>query len=96
MCGGGVCALRWATEHESDEDAGCALDAAASLGYFKKKERKRPLKRAQVGFVRLTSPSGRCLAADFSQFVFGHLEKEVLLSDIGQAPDLSPTWTESP
>lgn len=33
-------------------------------------------KRAKVGFIHLTSPSGCCLAADFSQFVFGGLKRK--------------------
>lgn len=51
----------------------------------KKRHKKRDLtqrdltlhkKRAKVGFIHLTSPSGCCLAADFSQFVFGGLKRK--------------------
>lgn len=40
-----------------------------------KKKGNNKKKRAQVGFTHLTSPSGRCLAAGFSQFVFGGFKK---------------------
>lgn len=48
-----------------------------------------------MGSIHLTSPSGHCLAVEFSQFVFEGLKRKVLLSHFGQAPDLSSTWTVS-
>lgn len=40
---------------------------------IKKKERGHldKIKNAHVGFIHLAPPSGHCLAADLSQFVFG-------------------------